>query len=224
VVQSNLGNTDDAQTIAEACKKIGVGCDLVHRVPFSKELPDVPTDVPTIFYGSTRFVNLVWLAKKWIPCAFFDAEKFVRPDRDLKEFQGGVWSFADLQRWKTGLLKTDLGEEQLAHIPILVGEPWGITTEWRLFMVNGIACTASQYRKGRHLNVSSEVPDEVLFYGHAMARKFSPHDIFVLDICESAGNLYVLEVGCVNSAGFYACDIFEIVRAVSERARANNGE
>jgi len=255
VVQQNLGTSGDPERIAEACKRIGAKCDLITRVPFSKELPDIPTDEPTIFYGSTRFVNLVFNAKRWSPCAFFDPVAFttahwgpiygeawlnhgarittlaefcfephppsrmffVRPDKDLKEFQGGIWSMADLQRWKTGLLKTDLGDEQLAHVPILVGEPWGIAREWRCFMQDARVCQASQYRVRGKLNVSAEVPTEVLVYAEQIARMWSPHDIFVLDVCESADNLYVLEVGCVNSAGFYACDINEIVGWISSK-------
>jgi hypothetical protein len=249
VVQQNLGTSGDPERIGEACKRYGAKCDLIKRVPFSKELPDCPIDEPTIFYGSTRFVNLVFESGRWTPCAFFDPVRFttahwgpiygehwlnsdakittlaefcfephnpdrlffVRPDKDLKEFQGGVWSFGDLQRWKTGLLKADLQEEQLAHIPILVGEPWGIAREWRLFMQDCRVCQASQYRVRHKLNVSSEVPVDVLVFAEKMARLFSPHDIFVMDVCESADTLYVLEVGCVNSAGFYACDIDQIV-------------
>lgn len=255
VVQKNLGTSGDGARIAAACERIGAKCDLIIRVPFSKELPDIPTGDPTIFYGSTRFVNLVYEAKRWQPCAFFDPVKFttahwgplygeawlnhgsqittlakfcfephdpgrlffVRPDKDLKEFQGGIWSFGDLQRWKTGLIKTDLGDEQLAHIPILVGEPWGIAREWRCFMVDGRVCQASQYRVRSKLNVSADVPTEVLVYAEQIARMWSPNDVFVLDVCESADNLYVLEVGCVNSAGFYACDIEQIVGWITSK-------
>jgi len=254
IVQNNLGTSGDAEEIAEACKNLGIKYTLVHRIPFSTELPNIPTDESTLFYGSTRFVNLAYESKKWTPCAYFDPIKFtashwlpaygemclnndskfttlaefcfephnperlffVRPDKDLKEFQGGVWSFSDLQRWKTGLLKTDLGDKQLAHIPILVGEPWGITREWRLFMVEGKIIEASQYRKGHILNVSSCVPHDVHQYAKTAALTFSPHDVFVLDICESANNLYVLEIGCVNSAGFYTCNIHNIVKTITE--------
>ncbi|NIT77370.1 MAG: ATP-grasp domain-containing protein [Anaerolineae bacterium] len=255
VVQKNLGTSGDPERIGEACERIGAKCDLITRVPFSKELPNVPTDEPTIFYGSTRFVNLVFEAERWRPCAFFDPlyfttqcwmemygsaclnhgakittlEQFcfephpsdrlffVRPDKDLKEFQGGVWAFGDLKRWKTGLLNTDLGEEQLATIPILIGEPWGIAREWRLFMVDGRVCQASQYRVRHKLNVRADVPTRVLVFAEFWARQWSPHPIFVMDICESADQLYILEVGCVNSAGFYACDINEIVAWISSK-------
>lgn len=245
---------DSAHTaIQEACRDLGLPCTLVQWIPFSKELPDVSTDVPTIFYGSIRFIDLVLRSGKWSPAAFFDPDFFrvdfwgeryghswlnygatytmlaqfvwephdpdrlffVRPVRDAKEFTGGVWSFAQLKRWNSGLIKTDLGDEQLATIPIIVGEPWGISREWRLFMVDGKVSSASQYKIRGSLSMDANVPREVLEFGERMAAVFSPHRIFVLDICESADNLYVLELGCVNSAGLYMADVCKIVNDIS---------
>jgi hypothetical protein len=255
IVQSNLGTDKIHLTIKDACHKLGLSCSFVERIPFSKELPDVPTDVPTIFYGSTRFVNTIFTSKKWSPAAFFDPDTFlatvwgpaygehwlnqgakfttlgefiwephlsdrlffVRPVRDLKEFNGGIWSFGQLRRWNSGLLKTDLGSEQLNDIPILVSDPWGISREWRLFMVDGKVSSASQYKLKDTLFLDANVPQEVLTFGEQMAKIFSPHKIFILDICESAGNLYVLEVGCINSAGFYAANVKKIVEDISSQ-------
>lgn len=254
VVQSNLGTDKIHLAISDACQKLGLPCSFVERIPFSKDLPNVPANVPTIFYGSTRFINLVFSSKKWSPAAFFDPETFlatvwgpaygehwlnhgskittlgeltwkpyspdrlffVRPVRDLKEFTGGVWSFGQLCRWNSGLLKADLGNEQLINIPIVVGDPWGISKEWRLFIKDNKVLSASQYKVNDKLNIDANVPKEVLDFGEQMATTFSPHRIFILDICESANNLYVLELGCVNSAGFYAADVYKIVEEISK--------
>ena len=141
--------------------------------------------------------------------------------RDAKEFTGGIWSFSQLRRWNSGLIKTDLDDGQLAAIPIIVGEPWGIAKEWRLFMVDGRVSSASQYKIRGSLRMDANVPSEVLEFGARMAEVFSPHRIFVMDICESAGNLYVLELGCVNSAGLYAADVRKIVFDISEATMAD---
>ena len=253
VVQDKLRVDSAHLAIQEACRDLGLPCLLVQRVPFSQELPDVPTDMPTIFYGSIRMVDLVLRSGRWSPAAFFDPETFVttawgpaygehwlnhgskattlsefvwephdpdrlffvRPVRDAKEFTGGIWSFGQLKRWNSGLIRTDLGDEQLATIPIIVGEPWGIAREWRLFMVDGKVSSASQYKVGGVLDMDANVPREVLEFGERMAAVFSPHRIFVLDVCESAGNLYVLELGCVNSAGLYAADVRKIIGDIS---------
>lgn len=254
VVQSTLGNSNDHLKIAEECSRIKAECLLYPREPFSKELPDTPTNIPTIFYGSTRFVNLCHRTKRWNPGAFFDpfyftvkcwmthyGERclnhgaslttlaqlvhepydpdrlfFIRPDKDLKEFTGSVWSFNEVKRWTTGLLKTDLGDEQLSHIDIWISEPWKITREWRTFIVNNKVCQASQYKKDGKLKESADVPQEVIQYAEETSLIWQPHNIFVLDVCESAGNLFILEIGCVNSAGFYSCDIGTIVSTITE--------
>jgi len=254
VCQTNLGADKIHLVIQEACKASGLRYLFIERIPFSKKLPKVPTDVPTIFYGSTRFVNLVLTSGKWQPAAFFNPETFIstvwgpaygehwlnfgskvttlaelvwepydsdrlffiRPVRDLKEFTGGIWSFDQIKRWTTGLLKTDLGDEQLSGIPIVVADPWNISREWRLFMIDGRVSSASQYKKNGILNEDPDVPEEVIIFGEQMAALFSPHRIFVLDICESAGNLFVLEIGCVNSAGFYAADVKKVVTDISK--------
>jgi len=252
-VQDKLKVDGAHEAIRSACESLGISCILFQRIPFSKELPDIPTDMPTVFYGSVRMVDLVLKSGKWSPCAFFDPEMFmtttwgtaygenwinhgskvttlsefvwephdpdrmffVRPVKDAKEFTGGVWSFGQLQRWNAGLIQTDLGDEQLSTTKIIVGEPWGISKEWRLFMVDGHVSTASQYKVRGVLAEDANVPREVLDFGERMAKVFSPHRIFVLDICESAGNLYVLELGCVNSAGPYASDIKKLVSDIS---------
>ncbi len=243
--------------IRDACHSLGLECLFVQRVPFSMELPDVPTDKPTIFYGSIRMVDLVLKSGLWSPCAFFNPETFkttawgpaygehwlnhgaklttlnefvwephdpgrlffVRPVRDAKEFTGGVWSFEQLRRWNAGLIRTDLGDEQLATTPIVVAEPWGIACEWRLFIVDGRVSSASQYKVRGSLAMDANVPRRVLEFGERMAAIFSPHRIFVLDVCESADNLYVLELGCVNSAGLYAADVKQIVSDISDTVR-----
>jgi hypothetical protein len=243
----------DYVNIREVCRELGLPCSTFPRVPFSKELPNIPADMPTIFYGSIRMIDLVRKSGRWSPCTFFDPETFkttawgpaygehwlnhgsrlttlsefvwephdpdrlffVRPVRDAKEFTGGIWSFAQLCRWNSGLIRTDLGDEQLATIPIIVGEPWGIAREWRLFMVDGRVSAASRYKTRGSLDVGADVPPEVLEFGERMAGIFSPHRIFVLDICESADNLYVLELGCVNSAGLYAADVRKLIGDIS---------
>lgn len=76
VVQSNLGNTQDIATIEQACAELGLACTLVKAIPFSTELPDIPSTQPTIFYGSTNFVTNAHRSKQWQPCAFFDEDLF----------------------------------------------------------------------------------------------------------------------------------------------------
>ena len=84
--------------------------------------------------------------------------------------------------------------------------------EWRFFLKNQIF-TGSLYlvgeervdetiRGGYLENYLSEVFKEVSWY---------PESVYTIDICESEGELYVLELGSFSCAGEYACDLSAIV-------------
>ena len=76
VIQSNLGSSRDIELLASACAALGLECLQVVGIPFSNELPDVPADVPTVFYGSTNFITNVHRSGRWRPGAFFDDDAF----------------------------------------------------------------------------------------------------------------------------------------------------
>jgi hypothetical protein len=137
---------------------------------------------------------------------------FVRPVKDLKEFNGGVMYFRDIRDWAN---KIYCVAENYGKIPIVAGEPYRISREWRLFILEGKVITGSQYRLYSILNVKPEVPQEVVDFAEEQAKVFSPTPAFVMDIGESNKNLYVIEIGCLNSAGFYASNIDKIVCEVS---------
>jgi len=141
-----------------------------------------------------------------------DERFFVRPVSDQKEFNGGVMCFGDIREWENKIycVCPDYGK-----LPIIVAEPYGIAHEWRLFILNGKVITGSHYRSYCVLHVYPEVPQRVIDFAEEQAKVYSPSSVFVMDIGESNKNLYVIEVGCFNSAGFYASDIEKIVYEVS---------
>lgn len=233
-------------------------------MPFSKDVPDIDSDKPTLFYGATKWINNIYNNNRWQPGVYFNPEStypvwsaqykekalnygseittleelsfrpyedsrliFVRPIRDLKEFNGDVWEFGSLKRWVKGMwaqglatatrsIITDLSPEALVKIPIVVSEPFGIAHEWRTFIVGGKVSSASHYRKYHKLTVSNDVPNEVIEFAEEQAKVYSPSEVFVMDVCESAGNLYIVEIGCFHSAGFYAADVKKIINDISQ--------
>ena len=141
-----------------------------------------------------------------------DHKFFIRPESDLKEFSGGVMSFGDIKDWSKKIF-TDVPD--LGTLPIVVGEPYGLAYEWRLFMVDGKMCTGSQYRTYYVRNTSPHVPPEVIEFAEEQAKIYSPAPVFVMDVCRCGGKFYIIEIGCFNSAGFYDSDIEKIVHDVS---------
>ena len=248
-VQTNLINQRDLQSLKAACEKTGQNFLDFQAIPFSDELPDVPNQGPTVFYGATRCMAQVHSSRRWNPGVFFDeaffnfncwsqqlptlnggaqvttleglasqnhaAERlfFVRPCDDSKAFAGEVMAFGDIQQWCRQLSAEAC--EVSPSCPIVAAEPVGIAKEWRLFVVEGKVASGSQYRVNHRLEVDPLVPAEVCDFVERLADRWQPAPVFVMDVALSGGDLYVIEVNCFNSAGFYASDVERIVARVS---------
>jgi hypothetical protein len=185
-------------------------------------------DLPGIFFNP-KSVFTYWIEKYGENALNFGAKEttleevseedhpddkpfFIRPVRDLKEFNGGVMYFRDIRDWSN---KVYCVAEDYGKIPIVVGEPFRIAHEWRLFIVNGKVITGSHYRLYSISQINPDVPQRVIDFAESQAEVYSPTAAFVMDVGESNKNLYVIEVGCLNSAGFYDSDINKIVYEVS---------
>ncbi|WP_212006520.1 ATP-grasp domain-containing protein [Chitinophaga sp. HK235] len=98
---------------------------------------------------------------------------------------------------------------------VLVSEPYNIAYEWRLWIVNKKVITASQYRKYFQLNKKPGCPAAVIEFAEARCQEYTPNDIFVMDVCLCGDEYFIVECGCMNSAGFYKGDIERIVKEVT---------
>ncbi len=147
-----------------------------------------------------------------------DAEFFLRPAGDLKEFAGRVHTFEELAPWRDGLASSNgpLGLDTLVQ----VAPPRALGREWRTVVVDGRVVAASQYRSSGRLKVTGDVPEEVLRFAGEMAARYQPAPVFALDVGEVDEGLRVVETNCFNSAGFYWCDLYEIARRVTAFVRA----
>jgi len=144
----------------------------------------------------------------------YDSERllFIRPVSDQKEFAGNVMPFKEIKEWDKRI-QTDVPD--FGNLPIVVAEPVGISHEWRLFVVNGKISSGSHYREHQKLTIHSDIPKEVIEFAEKRIKEYSPAPVFVMDIGQSV-NLYVIEIGCFNSAGFYATDVEKVVCDVSK--------
>jgi hypothetical protein len=150
--------------------------------------------------------------------ADYPAEKllFIRPDADSKSFSGTVMAFADIQTWANKLGQNSVAEDLHLDTPIVVGPAFHIKEEWRLWIVDKKVVAASQYAYEHRLHKVADCPDGVKEFATAACEVYVPHDIFVMDICRCGEDYYIVECGCLNSAGFYSADIRVIVAAVSD--------
>lgn len=146
-----------------------------------------------------------------------ETEYFIRPAGDLKEFSGELRTFGEMLPWKDGLASSS-GPLGLSTL-IQVAPPLHIHREWRTVIVDGKVAASSQYRVDGRLNVKDPVPEEVEVYAEAMAAKYAPAPVFMLDVGETEAGLRVVETNCFNSSGFYWCDLYKVIKAVNAYLR-----
>jgi hypothetical protein len=140
---------------------------------------------------------------------------FIRPDDDGKSFVGEVLKYGEFYEWFEKLKM--VGNSSISgKSKIIVGEPFNIGREWRLWCVDKKVIAASQYRNNFKLEKVRGCPGEVITFAEARCHQFTRHDIFVMDVCETGGELYIVECNCMNAAGFYNADIEAIVYHVSD--------
>lgn len=142
---------------------------------------------------------------------------FVRPQHDTKSLVGSVMTVADFHKWAVEAKKGVFANVNY-ETPIIVAKPYGISAEWRLFVVDHKVVAASQYHKNRRLYKQRGAPENVMEFAKKAIERWSPVSAYVLDIGMSAGNCYIIEAQGFNSAGAYEADIVSVAEAVNDVA------
>jgi len=145
---------------------------------------------------------------------------FIRPNADDKTFAGNVMTFSQIKEWRHRL--DDVSNERLnADTKILIGEPYRIRTEWRLWLVQGKMVAASQYRRDFKLSEKEGCPERVKAFAEDSCAEYLLDDVFVMDVCETGDELYMVECNCMNSAGYYKADLVALIKSVSSYVEAS---
>ncbi len=145
-----------------------------------------------------------------------NGELFIRPDSNMKSFRAGVFDLQVLNTMQA--IGSELRRDE--RTLVLVSGKRSITKEWRFFIYKNEVVTGSLYLvgeeqinetiKGGYLeNYVAEVLQQVNWH---------PELLYSVDICESAGELYVLELGSFSCAGEYGVDLGLMVDAGARAA------
>lgn len=143
---------------------------------------------------------------------------FIRPNLDLKEFAGNVVRAEDFAGWYRKV--KDQGWMVNENTEIVVAQASKIDEEWRVFIVDSTPVSASMYRKDHFMSKVADAPPKVYAFVEQMVDIWKPADVFVMDICSLNGELYILELGDMHSAGWYLSDKKAIIKAVSDFAES----
>ena len=144
---------------------------------------------------------------------------FIRPVLDNKSFAGTMMTWQELERFRAGV--ANIADETDATLRlsdrVVIAPLTAIHAEYRLFVVGGEVVAASRYKLGHRVESSVQVPAEVIDFAGRAVRLWRPNDAFTIDVAETDDGPKVIELNSANSAGFYACDIGQIIDAVNRR-------
>lgn len=144
---------------------------------------------------------------------------FIRPVDDSKEIAGTVMDVNELEYLARTVNSLNPDEyirgSMTPDTEVMLSEPVNIQREWRLWVVNDRVVTFSLYKMGTKVIYKDEIDQDVLdFATKVIAANPNYSRAYVLDICRSHEQLFILETNCMNAAGFYAADLQKLVEAL----------
>jgi hypothetical protein len=141
-----------------------------------------------------------------------DGQVFLRPCGVQKTFTGRC---VDRDGFTLALESA-----QYAGGRVLVSSPQPIAVEWRVVVSRGRFVAGSRYFADGRLDPSPDCPRRVAEYVTAVLAEvpYRPDPIFMMDVCESAGRLSLLELNSFSCSGPYRCDPAAVVREVKDLA------
>lgn len=162
-------------------------------------LEDYSFDSIMTIFGKENFVNhdaKVMHSKDMI---WNEEEYFIRPLNDDKAFNGGIYN-ANTFKY-TG----DIVVANLKHI----------SKEHRFFVIDGEIVTASLYKMNGSLSTSPIIDQGAKDFAQEMIKKFD-FPGFVIDIATVDNSYKIMELNCLNAAGFYDINLYKLVNAVMD--------
>jgi len=143
---------------------------------------------------------------------------FIRPTGDGKEFAGEVMDWYSFIKWYKGVaeLDEDSGATVTPDTMVMVCPKKVIYTETRCWMVDRKVVTASEYKIGNRVKYSEYMVGPVIKFAEKLARKWSPHKAYVMDVADTPEGLKIVEVNNLNSSGFYAGDVQKLVHSIED--------
>ena len=145
----------------------------------------------------------------------FPDEVFVRPNSPLKPFSGRV-----LRRERITLAALDHGfYYDDPTIAVVVTPVRSIGREWRYVVVNCRVVAGSAYEADGRAALPDDPGGQPWAFATEVAAKLEPPEsVYVMDVCESDGKYWLLELNPFSGADLYACDPHDVVAAVSVAA------
>lgn len=155
-----------------------------------------------------KFANSI----TWKP----NEQKFIKPYKDAKIFTGKVFTETKWTDFVTNSLENPrtplLNSESLIQASI----PKEIYKEARLWIVGGQIVAAVYYKFNDDALFEAEVSLEGIDFAKNMLKTYEVAEAFVMDICLTNYGWKIVEINCINSAGFYPnLNVHSLIKALN---------
>jgi hypothetical protein len=141
---------------------------------------------------------------------------FIRPDDNAKSFNGEVVDESKLDEWfrYATYNTTDF------HSVCVVASVATLKAEWRLVIADRKVIAGSRYRLEGSVEWAPGYPQGVADFAEMIANEveWQPHAVYCMDIADTEKGYKLIEIGSVNTCGFYECDLRPVVQKMSEIA------
>ncbi|MGB0839222.1 MAG: ATP-grasp domain-containing protein [Chitinophagales bacterium] len=139
---------------------------------------------------------------------------FIKPSKDAKVFTGKVFNQAEWEDFVYRSLNTSQNARLTTSTHIQVSAPYRLIKEARIWIVGGKVVTSSYYRFHGNIEFEEHVAIDGLEFAQKMAAQYHVADAYVMDIGLTYDGWKVVEVNCINSAGFYKGNVKKIIGAL----------
>lgn len=163
--------------------------------------------------------------------AKFEGVRFIRPIDDTKSFAGRLFDNVEFEQWQSDVSKltADDGSTITPDTLIQLSSQKKIYTEYRCWVVNSHVVTMSLYKLGDRVvykNMDNDEGREALAFANLVLRMekgvrgitltarnegWQPQSAFCLDVCNTPDGWRVVEINTINSSGFYAANMTQLV-------------
>jgi hypothetical protein len=168
-------------------------------------------------WGAGRLLNPNARICRFGDANFDDEAAFVRPVEDSKSFSGKVFERGEWRGWKSRVLENCGATDPLnLDTEVLIAAPVVIHSETRCWVVGGEIVTVSGYKRGKQVIYTAGADEEVLKFAADCIRDWVPNVAFVLDIAQTPDGCRIIEVNCLNAAGFYAAETMKLICSLEE--------
>lgn len=141
---------------------------------------------------------------------------FIRPTKDSKAFTGSVYNEFEWYDFVENSYENPRVKTLTKDTTIQVCKVKNIQQEIRCWVVNGKVVTSSYYKLGNIVYYAECFDEEILRFAQEMVNKYQPADAFVIDVCLTENGLKIVEINCINHAGFYRMNMNKLINAVME--------